>query len=155
MKKIRLTFCGLTGGPSFSKVRARKPLWALSCEQELLNIHHKKLWIGIVDWKIFWTIMNPSFFIQCSKAFHALVKFHKRGLPGQFPGYFWPRVTFNTNLKVTRAPARNIPRLKPVICPAGARWGSCWDPLGTLGQFLKKSTQDTSPGPLRDPGGSL
>ena len=38
----------------------------------------------------------------------------------------WPRVTINSNLKVTRAPAMNIPRIKPVNwpvrCPAGARW---------------------------------
>ena len=59
----------------------------------------------------------------------------------------WPRVTFNTNLKVTRAPARNIPRFKPVICPAGARRVPCRDPPGTRGQFLKKITQDTRPGP--------
>ena len=66
-----------------------------------------------------------------------------------------PRITFNSNLKVTRAPARNIPRFKPVICPAGARRGPCRDPPGTRRQFLKESTQSTRPGPLRDPGGSL
>ena len=78
-----------------------------------------------------------------------------------------PRVTFNTNLKGTRAPARNIPRFKPVICPAGTRLGPCGDPPGTRGQFLKKKTRDTRPAPywnragacgvltwlLRDPGG--
>ena len=66
-----------------------------------------------------------------------------------------PRATFNSNLKVTRAPARNIPRFKPVICLAGARRGPCRDPPGIRGQILKESTQDTRPGPLRDPGGSL
>ena len=102
-----------------------------------------------------------------------LLTFHKRGLPGQFlavqhgtrrdPGqvqsiFFTPRgprVTFNSSLKVIRAPARNIPRFKPVICLAWARRGPCRDPPGTRGQFLKKSTQDTRPSPLRDPGGSL
>ena len=106
--------------------------------------------------------------------------FHKRGLPGQFPGCFWPFfgrtartwrdpgqvqsifftprgpwVTFNSSLKVIRAPATNIPRFKPVNCPAWGRRGPCRDPPGTRGQFLKKSTQDTRPSPLRDPGGSL
>ena len=44
---------------------------------------------------------------------------------GAFPGcsravlsrfFGGPRVTFNSNLKVTRAPVGNIPRFKPVIC---------------------------------------
>ena len=79
--------------------------------------------------------------------------------PDRVPSIFFtprgPWVTFHTNLKVTRATARNIPRFTPVNCPAGARPGPCWDPPGTRRQFLKKSTQDTRPGPLRDQGGSL
>ena len=87
-----------------------------------------------------------------SIADNALVTIHKRGLPGQF---FWTsrtgpggtptgcrsffchpagaRVTFNliTNLKITRAPAINKPRIKPVNCPTGARRGPCRDPPGT------------------------
>ena len=66
-----------------------------------------------------------------------------------------PQVTFNSNLKVSRAPARNIPQLKPVICPTGSRRGPCRDPPGTRRQFLKESTQGTRPGSLRNPGGSL
>ena len=91
------------------------------------------------------------------------------GLPGLFlaalegprPGavHFFtprrPRVTFNSNLKVSRAPARNIPWFKPVICPTGARRGPCRDPPGRRGQILKESTQDTRLGPLRDPDGNL
>ena len=95
------------------------------------------------------------------KPLFALVTFHKRVLPGLFPGCIWPffcrparnpggpqpgavhfspppggpRVTFNSNLKVTRAPARNIPRFKPVICPAGARQGPCRDSPGTRGRM--------------------
>ena len=62
-----------------------------------------------------------------------------------------PRVTFNYNLKVTRAPARNKPRIKPVNCPAGARRGPFWDPPGTRGHILKESP--LAPPPLRYPGG--
>ena len=71
--------------------------------------------------------------------------------PDRVPSIFstprGPRVTFNSNLKVTRALARNIPQFKPVICPAGARRGPCRDPPWTRGQILKKNTQDTRPGP--------
>ena len=72
--------------------------------------------------------------------------------------FFTPRgpwATFITNLKVTRVPARNIPRFKPVICLAGDRRGPCRYPPGTREAFLKKITPDTRPGPLRDHGGSL
>ena len=61
-----------------------------------------------------------------------------------------PRVTFNTNLKVTRAQARNIPRLRPVICPAGAQ-----HPAGIRqghGDNLQKKYAGY---PTWDPGGSL
>ena len=58
-----------------------------------------------------------------------------------------PRVTFNSNLKVTWAPARNIPRIKPVNCPAGAQRGPCLDPPRTREQFLWDSTQGTRPPP--------
>ena len=64
-----------------------------------------------------------------------------------------PRATFNSNLKVTRAPARNIPSIKPVNSPAGARRGPCRDPPGKRGQYLRDSTQDSPP--VRDPCGSL
>ena len=66
-----------------------------------------------------------------------------------------PRVPFNSNLKVTRAPAINKPRMKPVNCPAGARLGPCRDPPGTRGQNMKESTQGTRPDHLRYPGGVL
>ena len=68
-----------------------------------------------------------------------------------------PRATFNFNLKVTRAPARNIPRIKPVNSPAGARRGPCRDPPGKRGQYLRDSTQDSPPprtGSLRELMGS-
>ena len=65
-----------------------------------------------------------------------------------------PRVTFNYNLKVTRAPARNKPRIKPVNCPAGARRGPCWDPPGTRGHILKESPLAPPPCGTRG-GGSL
>ena len=45
------------------------------------------------------------------------------------------RVTFNSNLRVTRAPAINKPRIKPVSCPAGARRSPYRDPPGTRGQI--------------------
>ena len=68
-----------------------------------------------------------------------------------------PRVTFNTNLKVTRAPARNIPRFKPRNLPgrnsACPLPGSARD-TGTI--FEEKLTRiPTRPPPLRDPGRSL
>ena len=66
-----------------------------------------------------------------------------------------PRVTFNSNLKVIRAPAINKPRIKLVNCPAGVRWGPCRHPSGTRRQILKKSTQCPRPDPLRYPGGTV
>ena len=103
-----------------------------------------------------------------------------KGLPGQSPGCFWPflgrpardpegpqpgavhffnparaRVTFNSNSKVTRAPAINKPRIKSVNCPTGAWRGPCRDPPRTPGQILKESTNGTRPDPLRYPGGSM
>ena len=79
--------------------------------------------------------------------------------PHRVPSIFFtpqgPRVTFNSSLKVTRAPATNKPRIKPVNCPAGARRVTCRDPPGTRGQILKESTQGTRSGPQQYPGGSL
>ena len=65
------------------------------------------------------------------------------------------RVTFNSNLKVTRAPAKNKPRIKPVNCPAEARRGPCRDPSGKRWHILKESTQGIRLTPLRYPGGWL
>ena len=102
-----------------------------------------------------WSHFTKGSFPGCSRAvfdrFFA-VPHGTRGDPNRVPSIpppppGGPRVTFNSNLKVTRAPARKIPRFKPVICPAGAWQGPCRDPPGTQGR-----TQGTRPGPLWDPG---
>ena len=79
--------------------------------------------------------------------------------PDRVPPIFFnpcgPRVTFNSNLKVIRAPAINKPRIRPVNCPTGARRGPYRDPPGTRGHILKESKQGTRPDTLRYPEGSL
>ena len=109
-----------------------------------------------------WSHFTKGAFPGCSRAVFGrflAVPHGTRGGPDRVPSILFtpggPRVTFNINLKVIRARARNIPRFKPVICPAGTRRGPFRDPLGTRGQFLKENTQGTRPGPLRDPCGSL
>ena len=61
----------------------------------------------------------------------------QKGLPGQFPRCFW--VTFNANSKVTRAPAINKPRIKPVNCPAGGRRGPAGVRQGHGDTFWRKA----------------
>ena len=64
-----------------------------------------------------------------------------------------PQGTFNSNLKVTWAPARNIPRFKTIICPAGARRGPCRDPPGTRVTIFKEKVKHAGypPGPPMRP----
>ena len=71
--------------------------------------------------------------------------------------FFHPRVTFNSNLKVTRAPARKIPRPPawtktrriPAQAPYGTRAGAC----GVLTWFVG-DPGGVPPVPLRCPSGS-
>ena len=87
----------------------------------------------------------PGLFLAVPHGTRSSISFTPRG----------PRVTFNSNLNVTRAPAINKPRIKPVNCPAGARRGPCRDPPGTRGQIVKESKQGTRPNLLRYPGRRL
>ena len=77
-----------------------------------------------------WSQFAKGAFAGSSRAVFGLflaVPHGTRSDPGRVPSIFFtprgPRVTFNSNLKVTRCPEINKPRIKPINCPAGARRG--------------------------------
>ena len=112
-----------------------------------------------------WSHFTKGAFPGSTRAVLAVFWPYRTGSGGPRPGSIFsdprgPRATFNSDLKVTRATARNIPRFKPVIYPAGARWFPCRDPPGTRGQIFNVLTWlvgdpgGVPPAPLRCPSGS-
>ena len=109
--------------------------------------------------------VNASCFrlvVTCSFWLMPWSQFTKGAFPGSSRAVFgrFLAVPHGTRRDPERVPsifftlARNIPRLKPVNYPVGARRDPCRNPRGTRGQFLKVSTHDTRSGPLRDSKGA-